>query len=140
MADRGNKRPREPSPPGLRAVYEPRTVRMTLTTGEDIDGDQISDEGIEILKSLLAQTTDQTNAKTTDQTNAKPTDQTITKRKTTDQTMFNAKTTDQTMDAKTTDQTMNATTTDQTMTNAKTTEDQTQLESITTQCLYDMLE
>ena len=47
---------------------------------------------------------------------------------------MNANTTYQTMNATTTDQTMNATTTDQT------TPDQTQLGSLTTQMLYEMLD
>ena len=79
------KRPREPSPLGLRALYEPRTVPTTPTSGEDI-----SDEGIETLIALLNETNAKTldPATTTDQTSAKPMNAT-----TTDQT--SAKTTDQ---------------------------------------------
>ena len=103
--------------------------KRNLVAAKDRGATEVSAEGMDVLKNLLAEPT-------------QTTDQTMATRKTTDPTMFKARTTDQTMNAKTTDQTMNATTTDQTM-NATTTDhstpEQTQLESLTTKMLYDTL-
>ena len=95
--------------------------RWDGVAAKDCGATEVSAEGMDVLKNLLAEPT-------------QTTDQTMATRKTTDPTVFKAKTTDQTMNAKTTDQTMNATTTDHS------TPEQTQLESLTTQMLYEMLD
>ena len=95
--------------------------RWNGVAAKDCGATEVSVEGMDVLKNLLAEPTQTTG-------------QTMATRKTTDPTVFKAKTTDQTMNAKTTDQTMNATTTDHS------TPEQTQLESLTTQMLYEMLD
>ena len=135
MECRGRKRPRNlvPTLPPARRK-SPMTSAMWQrwdgVAAKDCGATEVSAEGMDVLKNLLAEPT-------------QTTDQTMATRKTTDPTVFKAKTTDHTMNAKTTDQTMNATTTDQTM-NATTTDhstpEQTQLESLTTKMLYEMLD
>ena len=125
MECRGRKRPRDlvPTlPPARRKSRMTSAMRQRWNgvAAKDCGATEVSAEGMDVLKNLLAEPT-------------QTTDQTMATRKTTDQTMFKAKTTDQTMNAKTTDQTMNATTTDHS------TPEQTQLESLTTQMLYEML-